>query len=98
MILSIAYITVPQKTGLVYFASMAGSALGAFAPVPLLPLLGEGRLIVIAAVAALMPVAVPIMKPLPATSKSQRWSCRFGWGGGLAIILFAAVIDRKSVV
>ena len=92
MIISIAYITVPQKTGLVYFASMAGSALGALAPIPLLPLLGEGKLIVIAAAAALMPVARTIMKPLPLISKRQRCGRHLGLGCGLAIILFAAFI------
>jgi len=95
IIISIAYITVPEKTGLVYFASMAGSALGAFIPVPLLPLLGEGKLIVIAAAGALTPVALHILKPLykwPAISKNQRMHRSIGLGCGLAIILFAAVI------
>ena len=95
MIISIAYITVPQKTGLVYFASMAGSALGALAPIPLLPLLGEGKLIVIAAAGALTPVALHVMKPpykWPAISKNQRLRRSIGMGCALAIILFAAVI------
>jgi hypothetical protein len=90
MIISIAYMTVPQKTGLIYFAAMSGSALGAFAPVPLLPLLGEGKLIVIAAVVALMPVALHIGSPLPGIPKNQRRSRSAGVGCALAIVLFAA--------
>jgi hypothetical protein len=92
MIISLAYITVPQKTGLVYFASMAGSALGAFAPVFLLPLLGEARFILIAAVAALLPVALPNRASRPDISKNQRGSRSLGVGCALAIVLFAAVL------
>lgn len=92
MIISIAYIAMPQKTGLVYFASMAGSALGALAPVPLLPLLGEGKLTIIAAVAALMPVIGQIVKPLPLISRKQHWGRSIGLGCSLAVILFAAFI------
>ena len=92
MIISIAYITVPQKTGLVYFASMAGSALGAFAPALLLPLLGEGKLVVIAAVAPLMPAALQIRAPLSDASKNQRRSRSIALGCGLGVILFAAAI------
>ncbi|MDY6792991.1 MAG: hypothetical protein SWH54_17130 [Thermodesulfobacteriota bacterium] len=54
----IAYSFLPEKSGLVYFSTMAGSACGALFPIPLLPFLGEGKLIVIS---ALFPV---IMMPL----------------------------------
>ena len=37
LIISIGYTTLPEKSGLVYFASMAGSALGAVVPLILLP-------------------------------------------------------------
>lgn len=50
LVISIAYIHLPDKTGFIYFASMTGSAIGAMMPVPLLPFLGEGKLIIIAAV------------------------------------------------
>jgi hypothetical protein len=56
VIISIAYITVPQKSGFVYFASMAGSAFGAALPIPMLPLLGEGNLIILSASISLVPV------------------------------------------
>ena len=63
IIIASGYTTAPQKTGLVYFASMAGSALGAVAPVPLLPLLGEEKLIIISALIPLIPAAFAILKP-----------------------------------
>jgi hypothetical protein len=65
IIIAIGYTTIPQKAGLVYFASMAGSALGAVAPVPLLTLLGEGKLIIISALIPLVPAAFATLKPSP---------------------------------
>jgi hypothetical protein len=56
LIISIAYVTVPQNSGFVYFASMAGSALGAVLPIPALPLAGEGSLILFSASISLVPV------------------------------------------
>jgi hypothetical protein len=63
IIIAIGYTTMPQKAGLVYFASMAGSALGAVAPVPLLTLLGEGKLIIISALIPLFPAVFATLKP-----------------------------------
>jgi hypothetical protein len=51
-----AYMAQPGRSGLIYFASMAGSALGVLLPVPLLPFFSESVLIVIA---ALGPLAAP---------------------------------------
>ena len=47
--LAVAFAAFPEKTGKIYFASMAGSACGAALPAALLPVSDEGRLIVIAA-------------------------------------------------
>ncbi len=79
IIIAIGYTTVPEKSGLVYFASMAGSALGAVAPVPLLPLLGEGKLIIISALVPLIPAAFAALKPpSEKTLKIQQpWLLRF---------------------
>jgi hypothetical protein len=63
IIIAIGYTSLPQKAGLVYFASMAGSALGAVAPVPLLALVGEGKLIIISALIPLVPAALAALKP-----------------------------------
>ena len=54
LVIALAYAFIPEKTGLVYFASMAGSACGAVIPVPLLPFLGEGRLIILTALIPLV--------------------------------------------
>ncbi len=62
LIISIAYVSSPEKTGLIYFAAMFGSAVGAAMPFPLLLLLDEGRLIIISALVALIPALGPIMK------------------------------------
>ncbi|NNL41447.1 MAG: hypothetical protein HKO79_03065, partial [Desulfobacterales bacterium] len=59
LIVTIAYSGLPEKSGLVYFATMAGSACGALLPIPLLPVLGEGKLIIIS---ALLPFALMSLK------------------------------------
>ena len=46
LIISLAYALVPEKTGFVYFASMAGSACGAALPALMIPLFGEEKLII----------------------------------------------------
>ena len=51
-----AYMAQPRRSGLIYFTSMAGSAVGVLLPVPLLPVCSESVLIVIA---ALGPLAAP---------------------------------------
>ena len=91
-LISIAYIAVPQKTGLVYFASMSGSALGAAALVPLLPRLGEGRLIIIAALISLTPlifsIPPPPCKPFSGSQDRKRWRM-VGAAPSLAYIFLA---------
>ena len=54
LVVSLAYALRPEKTGRIYFSSMAGSALGAVLPVPFLPLFGEGRLIILTATIPLL--------------------------------------------
>jgi hypothetical protein len=66
LIIALGYTTAPEKAGLVYFASMAGSAVGAIAPVVLLPLADEGRLVVISAAVPLIPAVSAVLKKLPA--------------------------------
>lgn len=65
LIIALGYTTAPGKAGLVYFASMAGSAVGAIAPVVLLPFLAEGRLVIISAAVPLIPAVVAALKKLP---------------------------------
>ena len=79
LIVSIGYTTMPAKAGLVYFASMAGSALGAAIPILALPFLDEGRLIIISAAGALIPAALTSLKSILKTNKGIAeqtfWTC-----------------------
>jgi hypothetical protein len=58
LIVAMAYTRLPEKTGWIYFASMCGSACGAIFPALLLPVFGEGRLVIFSALIPLilMPV------------------------------------------
>ena len=60
LVMSISYAFMPEKTGFVYFASMAGSASGAIIPVIFLPSIYEGNLIILS---ALIPLAVVFFCP-----------------------------------
>ncbi len=70
VIATIAYSCLFEKSGLVYFATMAGSACGALLPLPLLPFLGEDKLIIIS---ALLPVVMmPLKWPLQKSEHSKK--------------------------
>lgn len=60
LIVALAYTRRPEKTGLIYFATMCGSAGGAIFPGLLLPFFSEGQLVVFCAVVplVLMPVSL----------------------------------------
>jgi hypothetical protein len=62
-IVSVTYALWPEKTGLIYFASMCGSACGAIFPAPLLPVLGEGRLVIVSALIPLILMPVILWYP-----------------------------------
>jgi len=99
VIISIAYITVPQKSGLVYFASMAGSAVGAALPISLLPLAGEGNLIIVSASISLVPLVYSIFyfdfktTERPACHRHRRFS---GAAGILTFALFVLFRPRTK--
>jgi len=70
LIVATAYSFLPEKSGLIYFVTMAGSACGALLPIPLLPFLGEGKLIVIS---ALLPVIImPLKWPWRKSDNSEK--------------------------
>jgi hypothetical protein len=95
LVISLAYAFIPEKTGVVYFASMAGSACGAILPVPFLPLLGEGKFIIFA---ALIPLIFIPFKKTPAkkkhtTTKSISHGKRFTFQvSSLFIVLIAGLL------
>ena len=71
-IMIFAYARLPQKTGLIYFASMCGSACGAVSPALLLPILSEGQLVVLFALMPMLVVAATLKRmPESPTVKKQ---------------------------
>jgi len=58
-VIAVAYVAYPLKPGSVYFASMTGSALGAFTPSFLLPVTGETGMLALTAIA---PLIVPLTR------------------------------------
>jgi len=100
LIISIGYTTSPHKAGLVYFASMAGSALGAGIPVLTLPFIEEGRLIILSAAVALIPAVLTVLKSM-LKRDGQRPDRPF-WQhlaliGSLAIMVFGGASLTKAV-
>lgn len=100
LIISIGYTTMPHKAGFVYFASMAGSALGAGIPILALPLLEEGRLIIISAAVPLIPTALVVLKSVVIKNRvnpDQSFLPNWVLIGSLAIIVFGAASLTKAV-
>ncbi len=59
LIVSLAYVLIPDKTGRTYLATMTGSAVGAFAPFVLVPFCGEGPLIILVSLIPLVILPFP---------------------------------------
>jgi hypothetical protein len=95
LLISLGYAAIPQKSGLVYFASMAGSALGAILPASLLPYFGEERLIIFC---ALIPLFIVLRYGIRAGNEdgsgfNKRPLPRIGHLiYGLAVIIIAAFL------
>ena len=100
LIISIGYTTRPHKAGLIYFVSMAGSALGAAIPVLTLPFIEEGRLIILSAGAALIPAALSVLKSTIRKDRDlppQSFRQNLVLIGSLAIIAFGVASLTKAV-
>ncbi|MDX1707695.1 MAG: hypothetical protein R3274_03775, partial [Desulfobacterales bacterium] len=67
-----AYMRMPQQTGLIYCATMAGSACGAIAPALMLPIFSEGQLVVFFALVPLIGVAASLFSWLRNTTAERR--------------------------
>ncbi|MFC1857759.1 hypothetical protein ACFL9U_06970 [Thermodesulfobacteriota bacterium] len=103
LVISLAYTYLPKKTGLIYFASMAGSACGAILPVPLLPLLGEGRLILLMALVPVMALPFALANPQFSESDAKYYRPSFRrmpTAALLAGVIIAVVFfsDRNSAL
>jgi hypothetical protein len=66
-----AYTRLPQKTGLIYFATMGGSACGAVSPAVLLPIMSESQLVVLFALMPLLVVAATLFR-WPGTPSAKK--------------------------
>ncbi|MEA1948260.1 MAG: hypothetical protein U9N83_13270 [Thermodesulfobacteriota bacterium] len=94
LVISLAYAFIPEKTGFVYFASMAGSACGAILPFPFLSFLGEGRFIILAALIPLIiiPFERSTTNKIHAVTKNISRGKRFAFQvTGLFIVLTAGL-------
>jgi len=95
LVISLAYASIPEKTGLVYFASMAGSGGGAIIPFSFLPLLGEGRFIVLTTLIPLIiiPFESLTTNNIPAVTKNISLGKRFALQApALLIVLIAGLL------
>jgi hypothetical protein len=95
LVITLGYVLLPEKIGLVYFASMAGSACGAVIPAIGLPYLGEERLIVISALLPLvtMPFCVLLPRGIRTSGKKGPLAVRTVVGlYGLAVLSFAVFL------
>jgi hypothetical protein len=86
LIISTTYSVLTEKTGLTYFTSMCGSAVGAVLPAVALPYLGEEQLVLVSAV---LPLAVTAFACRRKRSAAPRFYRRLsGWLA--AIVLLSA--------
>ena len=99
LIISLAYADRPAKTGLIYLATMAGSAIGALVPVLLLPSLDVGRSIVATAVIPLVGLFRESAGNRPAglTSRAGSAAFRLALGTGLAAALFGSTLFFSDI-
>ena len=91
-IVALAYTQRPEKTGVTYFATMCGSAIGAIFPGFLLPYFSEGQLVVFSALVPL--IGIPLIPGTAwknqTTSKSRKTNPVSWIFAGLAM-LFGAI-------
>ena len=88
-IVAAAYMAQPRRSGMIYFTSMAGSAVGVLLPLPLLPVCSESFLMVIA---ALGPLAAPAIRltadwRTPETGGHHRSAFRAAVAGGMLTLM-----------
>jgi spermidine synthase len=99
IVISIAFAFIPQKSGQIYFASMAGSSFGAIIPAIFLPFVSEGKLIILL---SLIPLIVTFFRPPhPVENQSQAKSVfhtkgRSLWLWALGIVIFSGILIAKG--
>lgn len=92
LIVALAYTRRPEKTGLIYFATMCGSAAGAIFPGWLLPFFSEGQLVIFCAIVPLIliPVSFYRLQKVPMASISPRST-------QIALALFCTVLILGAI-
>jgi hypothetical protein len=83
MVISITFAAYSKNAGLVYFSTMSGSACGAILPLPLLPFLEEGSLVVLCALIPLLFLLIPSR----GKSESRKTKHYLLWSSGAAIVV-----------
>ena len=102
-LVAFAYTRKPQQTGLIYFATMSGSACGAVSPALLLPLFTEGQLIVFFALMPLLAVPFGLLGRSPGrTSEDKSRLKPIGFMIGAGVIcgtaLFWMLTDSRHLI
>ena len=91
-IVALAYTQRPEKTGLIYFATMCGSALGAIFPALLLPFFGEGQLVVFSAIVPLAGIPLIAGTACRNQTKPKRGKAKpVLWTSAALVMLFGAI-------
>ncbi|MGD9079826.1 MAG: hypothetical protein PVG96_10810 [Desulfobacterales bacterium] len=92
LIVALAYTQQPEKTGMIYFATMCGSAVGAIFPGGLLPFFSEGQLVVFSAIVplVLMPACLSHFQKNHTSSESRRST-------QIALVFFSMVLILSSI-
>ena len=92
LIVALAYTQRPEKTGLIYFATMCGSALGAIFPVLLLPFFNEGQLVIFSAIIPLIGIPlIPDKAGKNQTKSKHRKTSQILWTSAGLALLFGAI-------
>jgi hypothetical protein len=91
-IVALAYTQRPEKTGLIYFATMCGSAFGAIFPALLLPFFSEGQLVIFSALVPFIGLSSAVgSEGKNATMSKSRKSNQILWVSAGLIMLLGAI-------
>ena len=91
-VVAVAYTRLPEKTGWIYFATMCGSACGAIFPAVLLPVFGEGRLVIYSALIPLI-----LMPAILGSSRRNQPGTRGQKSAGVVLGFFSLVIFLGAI-
>ena len=96
MVISCAYMTLPERTGLVYFFNMAGSGLGALVVLILLPFTNEGNLISLSVILPLLMI-MPLSKTITHNRPKPVFTAACILTGGIAMVIMVGAPELLQV-